>query len=102
MVFSPEREDALEAVLFIGGLAFLASAITTLVLCLLWHVARHPLRRALGILCPVAAVMLICLLLFLVAAPIALAILGGGGRAGGRGREAEFLRPGAGEAEGAG
>jgi len=98
----PERGDALEAVLFVGGLAFLATAITTLVLCLLWHVARHPLRRALGLLCPMATVMLICLLLFLVAAPIVLAILGGGERARGRGREAEFLRLGAGEAEGAG
>ena len=102
MVFSPERGDALEAVLFIGGLAFLASAIATLVLCLLWHVARHPLRRALDIFCSVATVMLICSLLFLVAAPIVLALLGGGERAGGRGREAELLRPGAGEAEEAG
>ena len=98
----PERGDALEAVLLIGGLAFLAAALATFVLCLLWHVARHPLRQALGLFCPMAMVMLICSLLFLVATPIVLALLGGGERAGGRGREAELLRPRAGEAEGAG
>ena len=96
----PERGDALEAVLLVVGLAFLATAVTTLALCLLQHAARYPLRWALDVLCSTAAIMLICLLLLLVAAPIVLAVLGGGRRAGGRGEaspsDLELARLGAG------